>query len=161
MALEPTQPPIQWVRGALSLGVKRPGLAADHLVPKSRMYGRMGKYVWSYTSTPQYVFMAWCSVKHRDNFTFTFISVCILSHPLCDFLHPPVNSLKVKEERKKSCLGLSRPNWGYGRPQVGNHWHCISCFTKRTTVSNSQWLVRLLMLSIDSSFHLRVVKKIK
>jgi hypothetical protein len=21
---------------------------------------------------PQYAFMAWCSVKHRDNFTFTF-----------------------------------------------------------------------------------------
>jgi hypothetical protein len=29
--------------------------------------------VWSYTSTPQYVFMAWCLVKHRDNFTFTFM----------------------------------------------------------------------------------------
>jgi len=27
--------------------------------------------VWSYTSTPQYVFMVWCLVKHRDNFTFT------------------------------------------------------------------------------------------
>jgi hypothetical protein len=23
---------------------------------------------------PQYVFMAWCLVKHRDNFTFTFFS---------------------------------------------------------------------------------------
>jgi hypothetical protein len=23
---------------------------------------------------PQYAFMAWCLVKHRDNFTFTFIS---------------------------------------------------------------------------------------
>jgi hypothetical protein len=27
--------------------------------------------LWSYTSTPQYVFMAWFLVKHRDNFTFT------------------------------------------------------------------------------------------
>jgi hypothetical protein len=27
------------------------------------------KNAWSYTSTPQYVFMAWCLVKHRD-FTF-------------------------------------------------------------------------------------------
>jgi hypothetical protein len=26
----PTQPPIQWVTGALSLGVKRPGREADH-----------------------------------------------------------------------------------------------------------------------------------
>jgi len=30
------------------------------------------KNEWSYTSTPQYAFMTWCLVKHRDNFTFTF-----------------------------------------------------------------------------------------
>jgi len=30
MALRPTQPPIQWVSGALSLGVKRPGRETDH-----------------------------------------------------------------------------------------------------------------------------------
>jgi hypothetical protein len=29
-ALGPTQPPNQWVPGALSLGVKRPGSEADH-----------------------------------------------------------------------------------------------------------------------------------
>jgi hypothetical protein len=34
-ALGPTQPPIQWVPGALSLGVKRPGREADHLPPSS------------------------------------------------------------------------------------------------------------------------------
>jgi hypothetical protein len=34
-ALEPTQPPIQWVQGALSLGVKRPGREADHTPPSS------------------------------------------------------------------------------------------------------------------------------
>jgi hypothetical protein len=28
---------------------------------------------WSYTPTPQYVFMVWCFVKHRDNFPFPFI----------------------------------------------------------------------------------------
>jgi hypothetical protein len=32
-ALVPTQPPIQWVQGALSLGVKRPGREADHSPP--------------------------------------------------------------------------------------------------------------------------------
>jgi hypothetical protein len=26
---------------------------------------------------PQYVFMAWCLVKHRDNFNFTFI-ICVV-----------------------------------------------------------------------------------
>jgi hypothetical protein len=41
-----TQPPIQFVPGSLSLGLKRPGREADHfhLVPRS-------KNEWSYTST--------------------------------------------------------------------------------------------------------------
>jgi hypothetical protein len=47
-------------------GVKRPGREADHSPPSSAEV----KNAWSYTSIPQYVFMAWCSVKHRDNFTF-------------------------------------------------------------------------------------------
>jgi hypothetical protein len=34
-ALESTQPPIQWVLGALSLGVKRPEREADHSLPSS------------------------------------------------------------------------------------------------------------------------------
>jgi hypothetical protein len=34
-ALGPTQPPIQWVPGALSLGVKRAGREADHSPPSS------------------------------------------------------------------------------------------------------------------------------
>jgi hypothetical protein len=33
--------------------------------PESKAAG-----AWSYTSIPLYVFMAWCLVKHRDNFTF-------------------------------------------------------------------------------------------
>jgi hypothetical protein len=39
LALGPTQPPLQWVLGAYSLGVKWPGCEADHshLVLKSRM----------------------------------------------------------------------------------------------------------------------------
>jgi hypothetical protein len=34
-ALGPTQPPIQWVPGALFLGLKRPGREADHSPPSS------------------------------------------------------------------------------------------------------------------------------
>jgi hypothetical protein len=34
-ALGPTQPPIQWVPGALSLGVKQQGREADHSPPPS------------------------------------------------------------------------------------------------------------------------------
>jgi hypothetical protein len=64
--LGPTQPPIQWVTGALSLRVKRPEREADNSPPSSAEV----KNALSYISTPQYVFMAWCCVKHRDNFTF-------------------------------------------------------------------------------------------
>jgi hypothetical protein len=49
-----TQPPLQWVSGALSLEVKRPGREADHSPPSSADV----KNAWSYTSTPQYAFMA-------------------------------------------------------------------------------------------------------
>jgi hypothetical protein len=59
MALGSTQPPIQWVQGALSLGVKQARCEADHSPPSSDEV----KNVWSCTSTPQYAFMAWCSVK--------------------------------------------------------------------------------------------------
>jgi hypothetical protein len=70
-ALGPTRPPIQWVPGALSLEVKRLGREADHSPPSSAEV----KNAWSYTFTPQYVFMAWCLVKHRNNFTFTRVAL--------------------------------------------------------------------------------------
>jgi len=62
-----TQPHIQWVPRAFNLGVKRPELEADNSPPSSAEI----KKAWSYASLPQYVFMAWCLIKHRDNFTFT------------------------------------------------------------------------------------------
>jgi hypothetical protein len=49
-----TQPPIQWVPWAFSLEVKRPGREADHSPPTCAEV----KNAWSYTSSPQYVFMA-------------------------------------------------------------------------------------------------------
>jgi hypothetical protein len=62
-ALGPTRPPVQWVPVAHSLGV---GLTTRlRLVPRSGMRGAV-------LPLPQCVFMAWCLVGHRDNFTFTF-----------------------------------------------------------------------------------------
>jgi hypothetical protein len=66
----PTRPPIQWILEALSPGVKRPGREADHSPPtsaRSRMHGAI--------PPSQYLFMTWCLVKHRDNFT---LCVCFL-----------------------------------------------------------------------------------
>jgi hypothetical protein len=46
-ALGPTQPPIQWVPGALASRVKLPGREADRSPPSSAKV----KNAWSYTST--------------------------------------------------------------------------------------------------------------
>jgi hypothetical protein len=60
VVLGPTQPPIQWVPGALSQGIKRPGREADHSPPSSARCQRMTGAVPPFL---QYAFMAWCSVK--------------------------------------------------------------------------------------------------
>jgi hypothetical protein len=52
-ALGSTQLPIQWVPGALSPEVKRPGCEADHSPPTSAEV----KKTWVYTSIPPYAFM--------------------------------------------------------------------------------------------------------
>jgi hypothetical protein len=46
-------------------GGKAAGAEADHKPPSSAEVKNMGRC----NSTPQYVFMAWCLVKQRDNFT--------------------------------------------------------------------------------------------
>jgi hypothetical protein len=47
--------------------VKRLGHEANHSPPSSAE----NRNAQIYTSTPPYVFIAWCLVKHRDNFIFT------------------------------------------------------------------------------------------
>jgi hypothetical protein len=63
-ALGPTQPPIQWVPEALIRKIKRPRREADYSPPRNAEVKMRG----AIPSLPQYVFMAWCLVKHRDNF---------------------------------------------------------------------------------------------
>jgi hypothetical protein len=62
-ALHSTQPPIQWVQGALSSGVKQSGREAHYSSSTSAEV----KKTQMYTSTPPYPFMALCLVKHRDS----------------------------------------------------------------------------------------------
>jgi hypothetical protein len=62
-ALKPTQPPIQWVTGAISQGVKRPGRESGHSPPSSAEV----KNAWSYTYTPP-CYMVWHLVKQKYNF---------------------------------------------------------------------------------------------
>jgi hypothetical protein len=62
-----TQPPIQWLLGALSPGIKRLGREADISPPSN---AEVKECVELYLHSPQSVFMARCLVKYRDNFTF-------------------------------------------------------------------------------------------
>jgi hypothetical protein len=73
-SLGPTQPPIQWVRGALLLGVKRPGREADHSPPLSV---GVKECVELYLHSPNTPSWRGAQLKYRDNFPFTFNqSVC-------------------------------------------------------------------------------------
>jgi hypothetical protein len=60
-ALGTNQPPIQWIPGVPNLVVKRQGIEATHSPPSNAEL----KNAWSYTSTPHYAFMSWCSVKKK------------------------------------------------------------------------------------------------
>jgi hypothetical protein len=54
--------------GKYFLGVKRQKREAHHSPP----YSAEVKNAWSYTPALTYVFIAWCLVKHTDNFIFIF-----------------------------------------------------------------------------------------
>jgi hypothetical protein len=89
-ALGSTQTPIQWVPGALSLEVKRPGREGDHSLRSNAQV----KNTWSYTSTPPYTITAWFSVKAQGQLyltlctylatcvTYTYAYICTIRHTL-------------------------------------------------------------------------------
>jgi hypothetical protein len=71
-ALGPTQLPIQWVPGALSLAIKRTGCEADYSCPSS---AEIKECVELYLHCPNTPSWRGAHFKHRDNFTFTFIHI--------------------------------------------------------------------------------------
>jgi hypothetical protein len=91
--LGPTQPPIQWVLGALSLGINRPGREADYSPPSS---AKVKEYVMLYLHYPNT--SSWCGawLKHRDNFTFTFYLTPRVGEP----------SKKIRKEKESAVQEL-------------------------------------------------------
>jgi hypothetical protein len=57
------------------------------------------KNAWHYTSTPQCVFITWCLVKHKDNFTFTFIRGCIQKFP--DWVDNEITIINTREATQR------------------------------------------------------------
>jgi hypothetical protein len=81
-ALEPTQPPIQCVPGALSLELKRPGREVDH---HTSIYCRGQRMSGTIPPLHQHAFMARCSVKAQGQiYLFTFTDNCDNSQPVAD-----------------------------------------------------------------------------
>jgi hypothetical protein len=74
-ALDPTQPPIQWVPGGSFPGSKA---ARAWSWPFSAIQCRGQRMRGAILPLSQYVFMAWCLIKHRDTFNFyLYVSVGI------------------------------------------------------------------------------------
>jgi hypothetical protein len=68
--LGPTQAPIQWVPGALSLGAKQPGREAYNSPPYSTEAKEWVELYLYSPDTPSWRGAQW---KHRSNFTFTLL----------------------------------------------------------------------------------------
>jgi hypothetical protein len=69
--LGPTQPPIQWIPGALSLGVMRPGREADHS-PSSYAELKECVELCIHSTISFHGVVSSLRKKHGDNFTFAF-----------------------------------------------------------------------------------------
>jgi hypothetical protein len=103
-ALGPIQTPIQWVSGALSLGVKRPGREADHSRPPSAIV----KNASSYTSTPQYAFTAWCSVKAEGQLYMDCTRSEVTCRGDCSTTPSPFYEVRLIMQQKDELLHLQQ-----------------------------------------------------
>jgi hypothetical protein len=127
-ALGPTQPPIQWVPGALSLVVKRPGREADHSPPSS---AEVKEWLEVHIHSPSTPSCCGAQLKHRDNFTVSYCQIWRLNrsaavnqqccwHDVNQIDHPLVQSacfinvcdLFLKHQEVKYFYSLSLQMWG-------------------------------------------------
>jgi hypothetical protein len=74
-AMGSTQPPIQWVPGALCPGVQWQVLDAEHSLPSAKDENGQAIIPLPHTSSWRDAYL----LKHRDNFTFTFLQPCNLT----------------------------------------------------------------------------------
>jgi hypothetical protein len=96
--LGPTQPPIQWVPGTLSLEVKRPGLEADHSPPSSTEVREWVELYIHFPSTP-----SWRGAQSTGtNLHFTFS--CIIYAAVIGI-----------HERRLYCLSMKQLEYACGK----------------------------------------------
>jgi hypothetical protein len=76
--LWPTQPPIQWVLGTLSLGIKRPGREADHSPSSST---EVKEWVELHVHSPNTHSWRSAKLEHRNSFTFLPTDIAVSHFP--------------------------------------------------------------------------------
>jgi hypothetical protein len=65
LTLEPTQPPIQWVLGALSQGMKQLGWEADHSSPQGQTKGQASRAAAEVTNLEGVLRCHWNNQKYE------------------------------------------------------------------------------------------------
>jgi hypothetical protein len=150
--LGPTQPCIQRVPGALSLGVKRKEREFEYSPPSTAEV----KNAWSYNSTPQYVFMRLCLVEAQGQLYLYLTSVDSLRnfvnswrscHLLIPLAVPPTQT--TAGSRGQASLIMDNPAntsaaWSASHSikyfcEKINKWNCISFFSACTCLRN--WML--------------------
>jgi hypothetical protein len=136
-ALGPTQPPIQCGYRVHFPGGKGQWRKTDLSSPCNVEV----KNAWNYTYTPRHVFMAWCLVKHMDNFAFTWSrDVDWLTDWLTPYLTP--------WRRLRNCNGARRFITVF---TTAHHWFLSWARWIHSTPSHPISLRPILILS----YHLR------
>jgi hypothetical protein len=99
LALGPTQPPIKWVPGALSLEVKRPVCEADHSPPSMAEV----KNAWSCSSTlPIRLHDVVLGLKKAYGQLSFYIALCMCIH-FCQLILSTPMSWHAKQKQPSSC----------------------------------------------------------
>jgi hypothetical protein len=109
-ALGPAQPPIQWTPGSLSLGVKRPGHEADHLLSSITEVKECVELYLHFPNTS-----SWFGAYLSSGTTLPFSGYRDLSpglkRPERETDHSPPSSAEVKEFVEPYLHSSSAPSW--------------------------------------------------
>jgi hypothetical protein len=127
-ALGSTQPPIQWVPGALSLGIMRPGREADHSAPSN---AEVKEWIELYLHSPNTPSRRGAQLKHRDNLTTASKTALGPTQPPIQWVpgapslgvkwpgreadHSPPTSAEVKEWVKLYLHSPNTPPWRFAQ----------------------------------------------
>jgi hypothetical protein len=147
--LRPTQPPIQWLMGTLSPGVRWPWCECDHSPPTSAEV----KKTWIYTSTIAYAFVAqgqfyltlqgyWivkkvvnCGKRNAEG---------LLSRKINHGVLMVIQNV-IKQYVRQSCKLCRQHNITFYSNWTQNKYYCITLFIMRrctphvSTSSSSSW----------------------